>query len=121
MHFSGCKLPYTQTENSGAYLIFTFQNRQGKNPTECELLKMLFPKNSLLVIQYYIRTLFVVSRSNPFQSICTRVRKNGAFQGLVKMYYSCIAKSYPLTAKVASTLRFFKRIKTMNIENFNIW
>ncbi|GFR03135.1 uncharacterized protein TNCT_478231 [Trichonephila clavata] len=102
-------------------LLFTFQNRQGKNSTECELLQMLFPKNSLLVTQCYFRTLFVVSRSNPFQSIWTRVRKNGAFQGLVKMYYSCIAKSYPFTAKVASTLRFFKRIKTMSIENFNTW
>ncbi|GFQ84616.1 uncharacterized protein TNCT_738621 [Trichonephila clavata] len=83
-------------------LLFTFQNRQGKNPTECELLQMLFPKNSLLVTQCYFRTLFVVSRSNPFESIWTRVRKNGAFKGLVKMYYSCIAKSYPFTAKVAN-------------------
>ncbi|GFQ75502.1 uncharacterized protein TNCT_124101 [Trichonephila clavata] len=37
------------------------------------------------------------------------------------MYYSCIAKSYPFTTNVASTLRFFKRIQTMSIENFNTW
>ncbi|GFR25449.1 uncharacterized protein TNCT_570151 [Trichonephila clavata] len=29
-------------------LLFTFQTRQGKSPTECELLQMLFPKNSLV-------------------------------------------------------------------------
>ncbi|GFR10404.1 uncharacterized protein TNCT_148041 [Trichonephila clavata] len=102
-------------------LLFTFQTRQGKSPTECELLQMLFPKNSLVVMQCYVRTLFVVSRCNPFQSMWTRIRKNGAFQGLVKMYYSCIAKAYPLTAQVASTLRLFKRIKTMSIDNFNTW
>ncbi|GFR26122.1 uncharacterized protein TNCT_114891 [Trichonephila clavata] len=63
-------------------LLFTFQTRQGKSPTECELLQMLFPKNSLVVMQCYVRTLFVVSRCNPFQSMWTRIRKNGAFQGL---------------------------------------
>ncbi|GFQ78710.1 uncharacterized protein TNCT_350341 [Trichonephila clavata] len=102
-------------------VLFTFQNRQGKNPTECELLQMLFPWNSLLVKKCYIRTLFVVSYTNPFKSIWIRVRKNSAFRALVKMYYSCIQKSEPFTTEVASTLRFFKRNNAMNIENFNNW
>ncbi|GFW87069.1 uncharacterized protein TNCV_1922951 [Trichonephila clavipes] len=82
---------------------------------------MLFPPDSLLVKKCYVRTLFVVSHINPFKSIWIRVRKNSAFQALVKMYYSCIEKSDPFKAEVASTLRFFKRNKTMNIENFNTW
>ncbi|GFR03483.1 uncharacterized protein TNCT_191651 [Trichonephila clavata] len=102
-------------------VLFKFQNQQGKNPTECELLQMLFPWNSLLVKKFYIRTLFVVSYTNPFKSIWIRVRKNSAFRTLVKMYYSCIQKSEPFTTEVASTLRFFKRNNAMNIENFNNW
>ncbi|GFY64069.1 uncharacterized protein TNIN_184021 [Trichonephila inaurata madagascariensis] len=102
-------------------VLFMFQNREGKNPSECELLQMLSPWTSFLVKKCYIRTLFVVSHINPFKSIWTRVRKNSTFQALVKMYYSCIEKSDPFTAEEASTLRFFKRNKTMNIENFNTW
>ncbi|GFS79028.1 uncharacterized protein TNCV_4342481 [Trichonephila clavipes] len=102
-------------------VLFTFQNQQGRNPSEGELLQMFFPSNSLLVKRYYIRTLFVVTHINPFKSIWTRVRKNSAFKALVQMYYSCIEKLDPFTAEVASTLRFFKRNKMMNIENFNNW
>ncbi|GFT26049.1 uncharacterized protein NPIL_17121 [Nephila pilipes] len=104
-------------------MLFTFESHPEdiRNPSEKDLLEMLFPRRYFVYKTFYMRTLFVISYVNPFKSIWTRARKNSAFHALVKMYLSCIQRVEPFTIEVASTMRFFKRNNRVNIENFTTW
>ncbi|KAG8175218.1 hypothetical protein JTE90_022641 [Oedothorax gibbosus] len=108
------------SKEGGLVFVFDHLNRT-KGNVEHELLKCLFPKQDFVFSVFHIRTLYVASYHNPFQTIWRVIRKGVAFQALVKMLDSCVLKTCPFTIDIAAMMRHFKRNKTIDLFNFSNW
>lgn len=103
-------------------LVFLLDNlNRMKSHLEFELLKNLFPKQNFLISVFHIRTLYVASHFNPFQTIWRVIQKSLAFRGLVKMLESCVLKTSPFTFEIAAMMRHFRRNSSVDMFKFSNW
>lgn len=89
-------------------------------PSERCLLYKCFEADTLMISTFHIRTLYVVTRKNPFLKLWNPSRKSVAFKALAKLFTSCVLKQTFFSIEDATLLRHFRRNKTQ-LNLFNTW
>lgn len=96
-------------------------NQTCRKNLEGSLLLNMFPNKHHAYYTFHSQTLYIITQYNPFKSTWKMLRKGIAFQGLVRIFTSCVTKTTPFTIEDVMCMRHFKRNSQADISSFNHW